>query len=216
MVEHSRLFIYTVPTERDMCKLCNLRAIPPPGLPFVDDHGLNYSTRGVFLGFFFAAVRCEKCQCQDSMHALGALASSKQLPQMVCSLCHPLFPTPLARGAIKQQRRHRRARFTSNRKIKEADWATGSFITQAPLYLTFLLTLKARHLKVTQSCRNFPRCSGFLTSDLPNESLSDCLNWHLFFTFKYNMPRFYYLREYRFVYTWHLSIRPGLYKPDTR
>lgn len=171
-----------------------------------------------FLGGFFsasaAAARCEKCQCQDSMHALGALASSKQLLQMVCSLCHPLFPTPLARGAIKQQRRHGRARFTSNRKIKEADWATGSFIMRAPLYLTFLLTLKARHLKVTQSCRNFPRCSGSLTSDLPNESLSDCLNWRLSFTFKYNMPRFYYLCEHCFVYAWHLSIRPGRYKPE--
>lgn len=92
-----------------MCKLCNLQAI-------------STQTTGWSLAKLFnlrccssrlvEAAQGEKCQSQDSMRTpLAALASSKQLLQLVCSFCHPLFLRCFWR-AIKYQCRLTLAHFT--------------------------------------------------------------------------------------------------------
>lgn len=129
-----RFFIYSIQTKWNMCELHYLEAILPQAV-FVDDGWLNYSSK-VLLLLTVGARQSEKCQCQDSMRALGALASSKQLLQKVCSLSHFTFSTLLVKRAIKQQRRHRQAHFISKRKIREVGRGTGSFITRVPLLLT--------------------------------------------------------------------------------
>lgn len=76
-------------TKWNMCKPCNLQAIFPQAV-FVD---YNKAMAKLFNFWFLVigwTVQWEKCQCQDSMQALGTLASSQQLLQMVCSLCRPL------------------------------------------------------------------------------------------------------------------------------
>lgn len=109
-----------------MCKLCNLRVICAQGwersLAKLFDPGW-FPRRGVR----DAGVRTV---CVRS----GALACSQQLLQMVCSLCHPLSRHCLWR-AIKQQSRQRQACFASNRKIREVDCGSRSFITWVPPYL---------------------------------------------------------------------------------
>lgn len=163
-----------------MCKRCYLQATRPPAI-FVDDlwrfmleWRLNYSTQGVLLN---GAVRSEKCQCQDSMHVLGALASSQQLPQMVCTLCRPGSRHRL-RGAIKS---HRTARLISKGKLER--WTDGgggegvgggrpshrclcgpkrlfnSSVKQSSVHTLQTDTCGCRQASVTQEL--FPRCQCF-------------------------------------------------------
>lgn len=90
--EHNRCFIYSIQTKWNMCKTMQPRGHTLPGCLCGWSLAKLFKLRCFFFFLLLTGgtAQSEKCQCQDSMHALRALASSKQLLQMVCTLCHPL------------------------------------------------------------------------------------------------------------------------------
>lgn len=114
---------------------------------------------------------------------------------MVCSLCHPLSRRWLWR-AINQQRRQRQACFASNRKIREVDCRSRSFITWAPPYLA---NFKVSHTQVLQSS---PSVECLILSWLVWQG--DCARS----SFQLNRSDWFFRREQGRVYNLRLIARP--------
>lgn len=120
--------IVNIQTKWNMGKLCNLEALPTQAV-FCGWSLTKLFNLRCYCSWLEEPARSEKCQCQDSMHALGAFASSKQLLQMVCSLCHPRSQHCLWEEQLTDSADTDKSISFSKRKIREVDWVMRSFIT---------------------------------------------------------------------------------------